>query len=129
MTTRTELEVNENSYAPVMLTLTSDGTTAIASASIDSIEMTLIDVQSGDIVNSRQKQDVFGANNCTMHATSGLFTWTVLVLDTTIVGTTPIGQREHHLATLTVTWDTTKQLQFEIQLNVLNLRSVPQVAP
>lgn len=131
MATRTELEINENTQAPVTATLTSDGSTAIPSANINSIEMTLLEVVSGDIINSRQKQDVFGTNNCTMHATSGLFIWTVQVEDTEIVNTsvTPVGSIEKHLATITVTWDNTKQMHFEILLLVKNLRSVPQVAP
>lgn len=127
MTTREEYDINEDSYAPYTTTLTSDGSTAIALASIDTIEMTLINVADGEIVNSRQKQNVKNANNCTMHATSGLFTWAIQPEDIEIVGTTPIGHEERHLATFTITWDTSKKMHFEVELHILNLRSVPQV--
>lgn len=119
-----ELNINEETYGVITATLTSDGSTAIASASVDSITCTLIETQTGTTINSRSAQDVFNANNCTLHATSGLFTWNVQPEDTTITGNPAIGQREHHLATFTVTWNTTKKMHFEIQLNVLNLRSV-----
>ena len=131
---RTELSINESTSHVVTATLKKlDATNtlvALASADIDSIEMTLIEVRSGDIINSRQKQDVFDANNCTMHATSGLFTWEVQPEDTEILNTgTQVGAIEQHLATFTVVWDTDKEMHFEIMLLVKNLRSVPQVAP
>lgn len=124
----TELQINEDSFGEITATLQDESGTAIALTDIDSLEMTLIEVHSGDIINSRQKQNVLNTNNCTVHATSGLFTWNVQPDDTSIEGSTRIGQREEHLATFTLTWDTTKQLHFEILLQVLNLRSVPQTS-
>lgn len=128
---RSVIEVNENTSLPITATLKDSAGTVIPSASIVSIEMTLVNVVNTtlatSIINSRQKQDVFNANDCTYHATSGLFTWNVQVEDTTILGSTPTGQRESHLATITVVWDTDKQMQQEIELAVLNLRNVPQV--
>lgn len=123
-TTRTELEINEESYGVVTTTLVDEDSVAIASADIDAITVTLIAERSGDVINSRSAQDVFNANNCTMHATSGLFTWNVQTADTEIVDNTKIGEIEPHLATFTVTWDTTKKMHFEILLKVKNLRSV-----
>ena len=130
--TRKVIEVNEKTALPITATLKNSAGTAITLAQIDSIEMTLVNVLettlASSIVNSRQKQNVLTTNDCTMHATSGLFTWNVQVEDTTILGTTPIGKRESHLATITVTWDTDKQMQQEIELAILNLRNVPQVS-
>jgi hypothetical protein len=132
MATREEYEINEDSYAPYTTTLTSDGSTPITLAAISTIEMTLVNVAdttlATSIINSRQKQNVKNANNCTMHATSGLFTWDIQPDDVEIVGSTPIGGKEKHLATFTVTWDTTKQMHFEVLLIIENLRSVPQVS-
>lgn len=126
---RTELDIDEKTYGVITCTLQDEDGDAVAASVIDSIEMTLIDVYSGDVIDDRQKQNVKNANDCTIHDTSGLFTWNVQVEDTTIQNSNlPIGQREPHLATITVTWDTTKQMHFEILLNVLNLRSVPQVS-
>ena len=129
---RTELSINESTSHVLTATLKKlDATNTLVplpAAEIDSIEMTLINELGGAIINSRQKQDVLNTNDCEMHATSGLFTWDVQVEDTEIVGDTPVGSREKHLATITVTWDTTKQMHFEILLLVKNLRSVPQEA-
>ena len=127
MTTRTELAINERTSAPVTCTLKDEASVVIPLADIDSIEMTLIETNTGNTVNSRAKQNVLNTNNCTMHETSGLFTWNVQPEDTT-VSVVAIGQTERHLATFTVVWDTTKQMHFEIVLLIENLRSVPQVS-
>jgi hypothetical protein len=129
--TRVEIEINEDSYYPVTATLTSDGTTPIPLANIDSIEMSLINERTGLYINSRQKQDVLNANDCTMASLTGVFTWEVKREDAAIIvpGATPYGQYENHLATLEVVWDTYKSVKQEILLKVLNLRNIPQVAP
>lgn len=125
-----EKDMDEKATAPFTTTLTSDGSTAIALASIDSIEITLINDHDGEPINSRQKQDALNTGDFTMHATSGLFTWEIQSEDTTIQDATqtPVGSREPHRATITVIWDTDKQMQIEVLLKVLNLRSVPQVS-
>jgi hypothetical protein len=132
MATREEYEINEDSRAPYTTTLTSDGTTPITLAAVSTIEMTLVNVAdttlATSIINSRQKQDVKNANNCTLHATSGLFTWDIQPEDITIVGSTPIGAKEKHLATFTLV-GTAVKMHFEVLLIIENLRSVPQVAP
>jgi|SRR5690606_14744544 len=121
----TEIECDEESWFTVTLTLQDEAGTVIPSASIDAITCTLIDEYSGETVNSRSDQDVFDANNGTMHETSGLFTWEVQTLDTTIVNTgTPIGEFERHMATFTLTWDTSKKLHWRVLLKVRNLRTV-----
>jgi hypothetical protein len=123
-----EVECNEASSLEITATIQDEDDAAVALAAINSIEMTLVETAGGTIVNSRQKQNVLNANNCTMAATSGLFTWSVQAADTAIVNSaTAIGDREVHLATFTVVWDTTKQVQFQVRLKVLNLHSVPQV--
>lgn len=121
----TEVECNEESTLTITATLKDTSGTVIASADIDSITLDLIETASGDAVNSRTAQNVLNANNCTMHATSGLFTWNVQAADTTIVNTsTQIGDFEQHLATFVVTWDTTNKLPWRVLLKVRNLRSV-----
>lgn len=127
MTTRTELAINERTSAPVTCTLKDEAGVVIPLADIDSIEMTLIETNTGNTVNSRAKQNVLNTNNCSMHATSGLFTWNVQVEDTT-VSVVSVGETEKHLATFTVVWDTSKQMHFEVMLLIENLRSVPQVS-
>lgn len=126
MSTRTEIDFDEETTTPVTLTFTSDGTTPIPLANVNSITMDLIDVVSGDTINSRSSQDVLNTNNCTMHATSGVFTWTVQPEDNIVYSTarTPVGRREQHLATGVLIYDTTKKRPFEIVLNVKNMRGV-----
>ena len=126
MATRTDFDIDEKTYGSVTATLTSDGSTAIPLSSVDSITMTLIEEQTGDVINSREAQDVLNTNNCTLDSTSGLFTWAVQTADTAIVGNTRVGDREHHIATFSIVWSTTNQMNFEIALHVLNLRKVPQ---
>lgn len=120
-----EVECDEESTLTITTTLKDASGVAVASADIDSITLTLIEDVSGSVVNSRDAQNVLNANNCTMHATSGLFTWNVQSGDTSIVSTdTLVGYFEHHLATFVVTWDTTNNLPWRVLLKVRNLRSV-----
>ena len=118
-----EIEVNEQSSLVYTATLTDEDDAPIASASVTSIRMTLIETVSGDVVNSRSAQSVFNANNCTMHATSGLFTWSIQPEDTEIIGDGADGY-ETHLATVTVAWGSNKKMHREILLKIRNLRSI-----
>ena len=123
-----EIEVNESTSQVYSVTLKDETDTAVALASIDSIKMTIIETTSGSTVNSRNAQDVLNANNCTFHATSGLFTWNIQPEDTAIVNSnTPVLKKENHLVTITFEWaSNTKSFHREIALKCLNLRSVPQ---
>lgn len=123
--TRTEIDIDEENTTPITSTFTSDGTTAIASANVVSITMDLIDEVTGDTINSRSAQNVFNTNDCTYHATSGLFTWNVQSEDVAIQNdSTPIGRRENHLATITCVFNTDKKHTFEVLLMCKNLRGV-----
>jgi hypothetical protein len=124
---REEFDINEDSNGKLTFTLKDETETVVPSADIGSIVCTMVELGGAAAVNSRTNQNVFNANNCTFHATSGLFTWNVQILDTDIINTSiAIGQTEKHLATFTFTWSSgTKAFHQEILLNVLNLRSVP----
>lgn len=128
MATPFEIETNESSSQLYSVTLNDEDGNVVTSVSISSITMTVIETLSGDTVNSRSNQDIFNANNCTFHATSGLFTWNIQPDDTAIVNTnTPVQKKETHLATITFKWaSNTKEWHREIALKCLNLRSVPQ---
>lgn len=98
---------------------------AIASADIASMTMTLYDKSSGTIINSRNGQDILNANNVTVHATSGLVTWELQPADNIIESTTLEERKsEEHIALVIVTYDTTKKLIFEIAINVVNTEKV-----
>ena len=63
---------------------------AIASASLTTLTATLYApgyTAGSNIVNSRSAQNVLNANNCTLHATSGLFEWEIQPADTTMLTT------------------------------------------
>lgn len=84
---------------------------AIPLANINSATLTLRDGSSGTIVNSRDAQNVLNLNSVTIHATSGAISWSILPADTTLVGTT--GETEEHVATFTITFETSKRLVFD----------------
>lgn len=117
------VNVQERTNGAYEATLLDEDGVAISLASIDSITLTLIDEDSGDVVNGRSAQNVLNANGGTMHATSGLFRWEWSPADTAIVGSAPPGDPERHLATFTVTAGGTQDHR-EVVLVITNLRSV-----
>lgn len=120
-------DVDERCTALYQATLEDENGNPIPLVSISALTMTLIEVSAGGIVNSRSNQDVLNANNCTLHATSGLFSWQLQPDDNSIDNqiTPRINQSEEHLATFTVSWGS-QQLNWEVRIRVRNLRRVPQ---
>lgn len=73
-----------------------DGTgTAIPAASLTGLTLTLEDVDTGTIINSRSAQSVLNENNVTVDS-DGLLTWQIQPADMAIVGTIPHGSTELH---------------------------------
>lgn len=60
----------------------------IPSADLVTLTLSVWEKKSGTTVNSRSAQSVLNTNNVTVHATSGLVTWSVQTGDTTLVDTT-----------------------------------------
>jgi hypothetical protein len=80
-------------------TLVAPDDTPIPAAQLSTLTLTLYTVDDGSIINSRDGQDVKDANNGTLHATSGLFTWQAQSADNPIVDqAVPVGHYEHHVA-------------------------------
>jgi hypothetical protein len=80
-------------------TLLAPDTTPIPAAQLSTLTLTLYNVEDGSVINSRNGQSVKNANNGTLHATSGLFTWQAQSTDSPIVDpTVPVGHYEHHVA-------------------------------
>lgn len=99
----------QGSTATYTTTLTSDGSTPVAAASVNSLTMSLIDRRTRAVINSREDQNILNTNNVTLHATSGLLTWEIQEEDTAIVNTTDPVQfqkDELHFAIFTVLFDT-----------------------
>lgn len=97
-------------------------------SAILTVTLTLYDKPTGTIINSRNAQSVLNANNCTVHATSGLLTWAVQVLDTTLVSTTLApGELEEHVYLFSWTYTAsaeTKTGRHESSFMVRNLLKV-----
>jgi len=99
--------------------------TALPLASISTLTLTLYDVLTGDIINSRTLQNVLNTNQVTVHATSGLLTWTALPADMAIVGTPQVGELEHHIALFKLLYSSTKKHKHEVAIFVKQLTKVP----
>ena len=124
--TKATQTINEGtSFKYVTTLLDDDEVTALALASIDSITLTLYDVVSGSIINSRTAQDVLNTNQVTIHATSGLLTWQGLAADAVIKNTLLVaGALEKHIALFEMVYSTDKALNHELILWVKQLTNV-----
>jgi hypothetical protein len=105
MATTTDLgRVREKSTGQYTATLADELEVVIPLASLTTLKLTLYDVATGTILNTRNLQDVLNANNVTYHGTSGLLTWSVQPADHAIVSTR--GQiAERHRAVFDFTWN------------------------
>lgn len=121
-------EVQQGGTALYTATFRDTAGVVIASADVVSITLSLYDKSSGTQINGRAAQDVFGDNNGTYHATSGLFSWEMQALDNIIVSSDIIELRsETHVARLTMVFDTDKVLIHHFPITVIKLQST--VAP
>jgi hypothetical protein len=92
-------DVKEKTGAQYTTTMKDADGTAIPLANISTIKLTLYNYADGSAINSRTTQDVKGANNVTIHDTSGLLTWAIQANDNPIVSSDiPVGDKETHIA-------------------------------
>lgn len=104
MPTTTDLgRVRERSTATYTVTLKDEAGVVIPRASITEVTLTLYDVQSRAVLNSRDSQNVLDANNVTIHSTSGLLTWLIQAADNAVV-TTKENALERHRAVFRYKW-------------------------
>ena len=121
------------------ITVSDQDGVVVPSANINAITINLYNDVDGVVINSRDGQDVFGANNGTYHATSGLFTWDIQSTDTPIkaltdhngilhvaIATKPSDHRwlEQHWAVLNFNFSTTEWSRFVLPMLV---RQLPKV--
>lgn len=92
---------------------------AIPLAVIVSAVLTLEDVATSTIINSRNAQNVLNANNVTIHATSGLLTWSIQPEDNPIV--TSSEEYELHRAVFSVVYSGTQRTVHEVYVLVRNM--------
>lgn len=96
--------------------------TALPLASIVSAVLTLTDIKTGTVINSRDAQDVLNANNVTIHNTSGLLTWSLQPADNVIV--TSSEEWELHLAVFDIVYSTDQRLVHKAYILVENISGV-----
>lgn len=110
-------------------TILDQASTPVPLASISAATLTLYDIDTYDasgspidgIINSRNAQDIRNAHDVEIHATSGLFTWTMEPDDNPII--TSRRQVERHRALFTFTW-TGGSFNYECEIEVVNRRTV-----
>lgn len=109
------------------VTLKDGDDTAISDGDLLTLTLTLYDVRTGDILNSRNAQNVLNASNVTV--ASGVVTWKMQPADNVIIATgLLVDEEEEHRALFTWTWtdsDTDTQTgRHEVALFVRNLEKV-----
>jgi len=110
---------NELSTGVYTATLLDETGAAVALASLDSLKLTLLDLATDTVINSRDRQNVLNVNNVVFHATSGLLTWTIQQEDNVIVtAATTDDASEKHLAIFEAVWSTTKRQNHRVELYV-----------
>lgn len=122
------VRVNEQSSRTISFTLKDNTGTVVPLASISTVTLTLYDMgtyapgvsPAVGILNSRDSQNVKNTNDVTIHPTSGLVTWAMVPDDSVIV--TPRRQIERHRAEFHFTTTTGVQLDYQLEIEVLNLR-------
>lgn len=114
--------IKEGTTPKYTATLQDEDGTAIAQADITSITLTLYNLSATtrDIINSRSAQDINNTNQVTIHATSGLLTWSMQAADTAIQDSNK--RVERHRALFVFTWDSgAKKGVHEVDFDVENI--------
>lgn len=102
----------------------SDPPVAIELSSIVSAKLTLRDIASGAIINSRDAIDIKNTGPCTIHDTTGELSLILSQADNQIVGNVPRGGIEEHEATFDIVYDTDKRLTHALVIYVVQLSSI-----
>jgi hypothetical protein len=102
-------------------TLKDENDAAVALAALSSLTLTVVD-HKGQVINSRNGQDILNANNGTFHATSGLLTMRFVSADNPIV--TELNREERHTATFRAAYGSGMTKNWEVLIKVRNIASV-----
>lgn len=121
---RQVFQVHEKENATFTATLEDSTGTPIPLAQLVTLTLTLYDVDTESIVNSRDAQNVLNTNNVTVHSTSGLVTWEMQTADNVLTTTTKA--TELHIALFQWTWGTSpvRAGRHEVGIRVTNLVKV-----
>ena len=123
--TAKQRRLDEKTLAKYTATIKDEAGAAIATADITTLTLTLYDVETGTIINSRNAQNVHNTNNVTV-SSKGVLAWTIQALDNAIVGTRRrAGQYEKHVALFEYTWSSgSKASKHDVILEIRQLDKV-----
>lgn len=89
---------------------------------LDTFTLTLYDTGTGEIINSRDDQNILNANQVTVDS-DGLITWNMLPEDNVIVN--DVGANETHAAEFYAIWNGgASALSHQVVFTVINLRKL-----
>ena|SRR5947209_1858018 len=115
----TQFRVNEKTTARYTAQLVDETGAGIPAASLATLTLTLYDVATSGIINSRSAQNVLNVNGVTVD-TSGNLVWTMDPLDNAVIGSREL---EAHVALFEYTYGS-KGGKHEVSLLVANLQKV-----
>ena len=121
--TTKRFDVLERTSVRYTAKLVDDNGDAISVNNLTAITLTVYDKKTGNILNSRDEQDVLNTNNVTI-TTAGDVEWIIQPADIAIVNANLVN--ETHIALFEWTWNSgTRVGKQEIELAVKNLTKVP----
>lgn len=119
---RGAIELQEGQSGVFTFILKDENGDPVEKAAVDTLTLHIYDRLTDEIINTRDEQDVLDANGVTMHATSGLVTWSIAPVDVPFLGGDTI-PAEVHIARFRATWDSgAKAFSYEIEMTVCNLK-------
>ena len=121
-----ERKINELTSFQYTGTLKDETDTVIPLADLTTLTLTIYNLATLAVINSRSHQDIKNTNGGTFHATSGLLTMVFAPDDSPIIdGDLDFGEWEEHVALFEWTWDSgAKGGNHQITLYVVNLGKV-----
>lgn len=98
----------------------------IVKANINALTLTLYDMATLGLINSRDNQNILDTNGGSLHATDGTLTIELSPLDMVIVSAlNPPPRYEHHVARIEWTYNTTRKGSCDIEFRVENSQKEP----
>ena len=89
---------------------------------LDTLTLTLYDLLTGTIINSRNSQNVLNTNNVSYNSATGLLTWDMQPLDNPIINNAL--EREVHVAEFKATYSGGKTARHKVSFTVRNFSKV-----
>jgi hypothetical protein len=112
-------QYNEQTSGTYTATLVDEMGLAVNVAVLTEVTLTLYDLQSGEVINDRDYQDVKNANDVTINAL-GALEWKIQAADNAVVTDKMAGTVERHIAFFHFVWPG-GELSHQVPINVLRL--------